>query len=297
MSLVMHLVPETLERFSNLVGESILATLTTIRTTYVDDREEYSGTGLLISDGSSKYVLTADHVLSPHRRTPPRKTLTKRHYHALNLRRNSQPSKAYALRNKFYRSESLDLALAESTLSQRPDFDSRLDYFPIEHLKTIIDFDAWNEDLFVVCGFPQAKITAIPVVNEVDHGMLIHYFSGADGGNDPEEKHRYRFKYDGQLVRPSGLSGSPVWLLRDRNNPHNALSPEYLNEKSGKELSIAAIFCGIVCEYFPEAREISAARREVCSAFVMEAIGILPTLRSKEEEEWITEQLAGVRRP
>ena len=297
MSLIKQLLPETLENFTDHVGNALLATLTTIRTIYADDKEEHSGTGLIVSDGMLKYVLTANHVLSPSRRVPPRQILVKRHYHTFNLRKGSEPSKPFALRDKFYRSESLDLAIIESILSDRSELDDRKDYYSIRKFENLDEFDAFNDDIFVVCGFPEAQMTEIPAAREVNHRMLIHYFSGTDGSNDPHEKDRYRFKYDGALVHPpSGLSGSPVWLLRDRNNPNKALSADYLNKKSGKELSIITIFCGIVTNYFDESKEISAVRRELCCEFVKQAMEILPTLRVKEEDEWIDAQLDYLKR-
>jgi hypothetical protein len=64
MALIEQLLQEDFHEFHELVGNAILSILTTISTLYIDNNNEFSGTGLLISDGSLKYVLTADHVLN-----------------------------------------------------------------------------------------------------------------------------------------------------------------------------------------------------------------------------------------
>lgn len=297
MSLVERLDPTTLEKLTDIVGGGILSTISILNTKYVGGVEEFSGTGLLVSDGAKKYVFTANHVLDPSKRVPPRSGEVELNYHSFGLQKGGSPNRPYALRRKYWCSEKQDLALIESAVSERLDIDPKTDYYPIDTLTKPVTFDPYLEDLFVVCGFPAQKRLRIPVVAEIKHGMLVHYFAGHHGREDPAVNTRFRIKFDGRNVSPTGISGSPVWLIRNMDEINSPLTIEHLSRLSGKGCQFVAQVIGVVVEYFEESGEISAVKSDVCAEFVkqaQQAQTVIPTLRNPNEDEWIDQQLRKV---
>ena len=285
------LEPDMLEHLSDVIGKAILSTISTVGTKYVGGNEDFSGTGLLVSDGAKKYVFTANHVLDPSIRIPPRSGEVEISYHSLGLQKNGSPAQSYALRRKYWRSEIQDLALIESAISERLNIDRRTDYYPVDKLITPINFDPYLKDLFVVCGFPAEKRLHIPAVRETKHAMLIHYFSGQHGRDDPKCRTRFRLKFNGKSVSPSGMSRAPVWLIRNSENIGAPLDIEHIRSLFGRKYELVAQFMGIVVEYFKDANEIAAVKSDICAEFVKKALRELPGLRSADEDEWIEQQL------
>lgn len=291
MSFLDELDQTTVDGLTEIIGNGILPTVSVINTKYVDKDDEFSGTGLLISDGAKKYVFTACHVLDPSQRIPETSGEVELNYHSFHLEKGGAPNKLYALRRKYFRSCNHDLAIVESAISELLDVDPKIDYYPIDKLTQPLTFDPYLDDLFVVCGFPDVKRFPIPVVAEVKHEMLVHYFSGRHGRQDPDVSTRFRIKFNSGQVSPAGISGSPVWLIRNRANINAPLSIDRSLRLSGKEFQLDARVVGIVIKYFEESQEISVVKSEVCAEFVKQAQAILPSLRSPEEDEWIELQL------
>jgi len=291
MSFIERLDPTTLENLTNIVGGGMLSTLSIVSTKYVGGDEEFSGTGLLVSDGPKKYIFTANHVLNPSNRVPSRSGEVELSYHSFDLHKDGSPNRPYALRRKYWCSETHDLALIESSISERLDIDPRTDYYPIDKLTQPLNFDPYLEDLFVVCGFPAQKRLRIPVVAEIKHGMLVHYFAGFHGREDPAVNTRFRIKFDGKEVSPAGISGSPVWLIRNEDDINSPLTIDHLLRLSGKRCQLVAQVIGVVVEHFAESGEVSAVKSAVCAEFVRQAQTALPRLRSPEEDAWIEQQL------
>jgi hypothetical protein len=92
-------------------------------------------------------------------------------------------------------------------------------------------------------------------------------------------------------VSPAGISGSPVWLIRNKDDINSPLTIDHLLRLSGKGCEFVAQVIGVVVEHFPESGEISAVKSDVCAEFVKQAQAVLPSLRSPQEDEWIDQQL------
>lgn len=289
MSFIERLDRTTRDTLTKLVAGRVLTTLSVLNTKYVGGGEEFSGTGLLVSDGAKKYVFTANHVLDPSKRSTPRSDEAELNYHSFDLQIGAPPNRPYALRRKYWRSQKHDLALIESSISERLDIDPRTDYYPINALIKPLAFDPYLEDLFIVCGFPSQK--RLPVIGETKHGMLVHYFTGHHGREDPDVNTRFRIKFDGKEASPTGMSGSPVWLIRDAKYLNSPLTIDHLLGLSGKKFKLVAKVIGVVVKYFPESGEISAVKSDVCAEFVKQAQAVLPSLRDPKEDEWIDQQL------
>ncbi|MEW8266492.1 MAG: hypothetical protein AB2731_10145 [Candidatus Thiodiazotropha sp.] len=276
----------TLQQLTDIIGGGILSTISVINTKYSNGNEEFSGTGLIVSDRSKKYIFTANHVIDPSKRIPPRSENVEKTFHSIGLKKDKQ-SKLYPLCQSYFCSETQDLAIGESLTSERLDIDSKVDYYPIENVLNPIPFNISNEDFFVLCGFPAQKKTQIHVTRETNHEMLNHFFQGHHGRQDPDSSTRFRIKYDGDKVHPGGLSGSPVWIIRNANNSDNPLTINQLKQLSGEKAAFIVHVIGIVVEYFAETSEISAVKSDVCAEFVRQARERLPNLRSQTEDEWI----------
>jgi hypothetical protein len=124
--------------------------------------------------------------------------------------------------------------------------------------------------------------------------MLVHYFAGHHGREDPAVKTRFRIKFDGKKVSPAGISGSPVWLIRNKDEINSPLTIEHLSRLSEKGYQFVAQVIGVVVEYFEKSGEISAVKSDVCAQFVKQAQTALPALRNPKEDEWIDQQLRKV---
>ena len=147
-----------LSALNKKVAEFLLGFVSPIRTEFIDGKKENSGTGLLMqADENRIYCLTADHVLSPENRSTPMRVKIKHHSHVVGLRVGSK-SNEYPLRRKFYNSEEVDIALAESALSGTglvDGLDARC--VPIDKILYAADITVHPDDLFFVVGFPTTK--------------------------------------------------------------------------------------------------------------------------------------------
>ncbi len=244
---------------------------------------------MLVSQADATYVLTAHHVIAPEFRIPPGLTPVQRHYHGYDLKGNV-PSKLFALRSRYFKSKSLDLAIVESSLSGYRGADSRDDYFAYADLTRAGNREMFLNDIFVTCDFPAQKLTELPAANEVLHQMLLFFFFGSEGANDAQSKSRYQFTFRPQGIRPDGMSGSPVWLLRERERVDEPITIERLRQR-GSALVLQAFFAGIVVEYFKDFQKIAVVRPEACADFASKALPILPSLRLPEEDDWIKDQM------
>lgn len=290
MSFLDELSSRTLQQLTEIVGGGILSTLSIINTKYSSGEEGFSGTGLMVADGTKKYIFTANHVIDPSRRIPPRSEKVERTFHTIGLHKDKQ-STLYPLRRNYFKSEDHDLAIGESVISERLDIDPKDDYYPIDNLINPIPFDISEEDFFVICGFPAQKRIRISVVREIKHQMLSHFFQGHHARQDQDFITRFRIKYDGEKVRPEGLSGSPVWILRNADDSDIPLTVDRLKGLSEMNSHFTAHVIGIVVEYFKEESEISAVKLDICANFVKQAKEMLPGLRSQDEDEWIRQKL------
>lgn len=202
------------------------------------------------------------------------------------------PMPPFKLRSKFYKNEEVDIAMLESSINgiKGADF-FRQSYFPLSNLLDCRNgFNSMLEDVFVICGFPTAKITMI-AENKTEHSLLVHFVTGEEG-----DKHslstRYTLHYSSKHPEPAGLSGSPVWLLRDSNNlgaPLDLGKNCQLIERDDP-IMINMTFAGMVVSHVPDEEVVQVVRPEVCALFAAKGYETLPTLRDPREDAQIAEE-------
>ena len=107
----MSIIPEDIrEHLGKCLGPMILTTITSIRTLFVgQEKDEHSGTALMLTDDhGDTFCLTANHVVTPTSRTPPKTIEVVKHSYTENLRlsEDGDPTPGFMLRRKYYKSES-----------------------------------------------------------------------------------------------------------------------------------------------------------------------------------------------
>lgn len=121
----MQSVPSEIQyALKEIVGNRVLSTISTVRTLYANQGEEYSGTALLLSDAEMTLCLTADHVVTPTARTPPVTKKVVQHFCAENLVIGGGPSKTFVLKNRFCRNKEYYLALLASSIIVDPEIET-----------------------------------------------------------------------------------------------------------------------------------------------------------------------------
>lgn len=288
-------------------GPAILAYVTTILTRYVDQKfEDHSGTGLLLTNQHQQtFCLTANHVVTPSSRVPTDSREVVQHSYYENLGRvddagrifqddQSPIQSAFRLRRKYFKSEDCDLAMLGSCLNgyNLPGI-RRTDYYPYRYLVGANFQEIFNEDVFAICGFPGALTTSFPESRLINYGPLMHLFTGSQGSNHSSDNKRYTIKYADANPSPHGLSGAPVWLIRETNSPLTQLDNNRVRDccKRGNPVSFTSWFAGIVASYDQTAGRIQVIRPEVCAEFATKAEQALHDLTDKADDKIIEEQL------
>lgn len=288
----MNSVPTDIQHtIVDAVGDIILSTLTVVQTLYKDQQTKYSGTGMLLSYGKdSTYCLTANHVVNPSSRSHPNRTPVICHYYAESLQMDGD-SQLFMLRRKYYKNDNLDLAMLESCLSgSKVAAPFRQEYFNYAYLMAAGGFDFYLDDIFVICGLPGKLLTEISVTKEFKHRVLLHFFAGAEGCHEQKSAHRYAVPYSSN-ISPHGLSGSPVWVIRERDHPKRALNIDYVRSHNSNELRLQASFAGIVVEHIETSRKLVIVKPRICALFAGEAEQRMPELRTPDEDTRIDDQL------
>lgn len=121
----MDVIPVGIRRhLAQVLAPGILSTITSVRTRFVDQKDSHSGTGLLLSDEQGNtFCFTANHVVTPKSRMPPRTESAVQHSGKSVRRGNLGPvgtgqlMSPIRLRNNFLKSERRDLAMLESCLN------------------------------------------------------------------------------------------------------------------------------------------------------------------------------------
>ncbi len=269
----------------------LFLTLTAIRTRYEDDGYEYSGVGLLMSYGDDRvYCLTANHVLNPQTRRPPRHTPVIAHYHSVRLQEGVDTN-SILLRRKSYNGKQLDLAIAESCLSGSPvgtRYQEKL--YEFDSLDAAGEFIPEYDDVLAIAGLPTQQLMEIPALRISNHTPLFHFFRGSDVQEGDQRRHLYNVPYQFD-VSPSGMSGSPVWVIRQQGVAA-PLDLDYVLKEEASTMQLAVNFAGIVVDYYPDPDSmLGVVKPEACARFVANAEPRLLELRDAKEDERIVDQL------
>ncbi len=289
----MGAVPEAIaSALLDSIGDDLVTTITAIRTEFESGSKRFSGTGLLLLDsGGRVYCLTADHVVSPKRRsTPIRSSGVVRHYHSQFLEEGGR-YESFALRSKYYKSESVDLAMLESCLSETEmarEYEDRV--MTLDALLAAGSETVFANDILVMAGLPAEKLSEIPITRESNHGVLFNFFYADQGRLCESAGYCYEIPFSGE-ISPEGMSGSPVWVVRVTSNAHEPLDHAYVTSTPINEQRLSAAFLGLATHYQEHTGKVVAVRPAACAAFVKKARSVMPTIRLPEEDEWIKRNL------
>jgi hypothetical protein len=288
-------------------GPGLLALVTAIRTRYVEKPfEEHSGTGLLLTNQQGNtFCLTANHVVTPSSRVPTDSREVIQHFYMENIGRADKDGRIFLddtsplpppfrLRRKYFKSERYDLAMLSSCLNgyELPGI-RRFNYCPYSNVAGANLQQIFNEDVFAVCGFPSVLETSLPDIRLTNYVPLLHLFNGSHGENHPSDSACYSIKYSATNPSPNGLSGAPVWLLRERDFPSTPLDVNRVRAcyTRGDPNFFRSWFAGIVTRYDKSAGLIDVTRPEICAEFSMVAEQAQPDLIDEPDDNIIKEQL------
>ena len=301
-------IPEDIRTIlGELAGSAMLAYVTPIRTSYVgQDFDKHSGTGMLLTNQHRQtFCLTANHVVTPSSRSDRDSRIVVQHTYCENMGRADDAGRIFLgddspipplfrLKRKYFKSESCDLAMLGSCLNgyDLPGI-GRTNYYPYSYVANAKFQEVFNEDVFAVCGFPDALTTPIPASKEVIHSPLLHLFTGSQGASHSSDIKRYTLDYANANPSPHGLSGAPVWLLRETISPTTPLDTNRIRDcyKRGDPLNLTWWFAGIVVSHDQAAGRIQAIRPEVCAEFATKAEQSYQDLADPDEDKIIQEQL------
>lgn len=288
-------------------GPGILGLITSIRTSYIGQTfEDHSGTGLLLTNEQGQtFCLTANHVVTPSSRVPPDSREVVQHLYVENLGRVDSIGRIFLdddsaipppirLRRKYFKSEDCDLAMLGSCFNGHdvPPGIRRTNYYPYNFLAGANLNQVLNEDIFAVCGFPGALMTSFPESRLINYSPLMHLFTGLQGASHSSDSKRYTIEYADANPSPHGLSGAPVWLLRETISPTTPLDTNRIRDccKRGDPVNITSWFAGIVASYDQSAGRIQVIRPEVCAEFATKAERSQLDLTDEDEDKMIKEQ-------
>lgn len=301
-------VPEDIRKIlAERAGPAMLALVTSIRTRYIDQiDDEHSGTGLLLTNQHREtYCLTANHVVTPSSRVPLDSRRVIQHSYVENLGRADDSGRIFLgddspipppfrLRRRYFKSAACDLAILRSCLNgyELPGI-RRTTYYPYSYLENARFHEVFDEDVFAVCGFPTALTTSLPASRQTIHPPLLHLFTGSQGANHSYDEKRYTIEYADTNPLPHGLSGAPVWLVRESVSPSTRLDTSRLRAcfKRGEPVKLNSSFAGILVSYDRSAGRIQAIRPEVCAEFVTKAEQSKADLKDEVDDKSIEEQL------
>jgi hypothetical protein len=301
-------IPEDIRKIlAQRAGPAMLALITNIRTSYKGQAfDEHSGTGLLVTNQFGQtFCLTANHVVTPSSRTSPDNREVVQHTYCENLGRadefgrifledNSPIPPPFRLRRKYFKSESCDLAIPGSCLNGfvLPGI-RRKNYYPYDYLANANFHEIFNEDVFAVCGFPEKLTTTILASREVIHSPLLHLFTGSQCANHSLDFKRYILEYANANPSPHGMSGAPVWLLRESTSPAAPLDFHQVRNcyERGDPIHITSWFAGVVVSHEPTEGRIQVIRPEVCAEFATKAEQDQLALMDPDEDKIIEEQI------
>ena len=301
-------IPQDIQKIlAELAGPAMLSYVTSIRTRYIDQiDDEHSGTGLLLTNQQGEtYCLTANHVVTPSSRIPLDSRKVIQHNYVENLGRADDSGRIFLgddapipppfrLRRRYLQSAACDLAILGSCLNgyELPGI-SRKNYYPYSYLANARFHEIFDGDVFAVCGFPTVLATNLPAIRQTNYLPLLHLFTGSQGANCSYDEKRYTIEYSDTNTLPHGLSGAPVWLMRESLSPSARLDTNRLRAcyKRGEPVKLTSWFAGILVSYDRSAGRIQAIRPEVCADFSTKAEQSKKDLKDKADDEIIEEQL------
>jgi len=249
------------------------------------------------ADENRIYCLTADHVLSPENRSTPIRVKIKHHSHVVGLRVGSK-SNEYPLRRKFYNNEEVDIALAESALSGT-DLVDRLDArcVPIDKILYAADITVHPDDLFFVVGFPTSRVTELRATRNASYQAHTVFFYGKQIVSESIDGLYYEFLALRQKTSPKGVSGAPIWMIRDTEAPNAPLLVDSLDSARIQEANFTLRFSGIAVRFDSASDKFEAIKSEACRQFITGCVPNMDRIRDSKEHDniknWEQFQLAG----